>query len=727
MKLEGRVLKIQYCDPNSGWTSFALMPLSGDLDSGSEYVYIEDNTVKCVGNFPGVNLVSGLELELEGSYKRHEKFGLQFETKSWFIKQYRDESTFVAYISSVLNCLSTKQAKKIYVEFGQQSLDILETSPEKIKHLLDLDENFYVSMLTQLEKAKTYKNYKEYFLLGGFDEFQILRGVRKYGVKNLISTFNINPYRTVTDRVYSISQIDSFCDRKNIINTGLRRSEAVIESFFDLGVRNSGSYLVKKDDVSKKIDQFCDNNKIRRIDSSAIEKLLPDLIYRKILNEKEGHFLHKNWFELENNVVSNLKRIYNSKNCSLDLSGLDEFIERFEVQNKIVLTLDQKEVLRSLNEKILLVSGPAGSGKTTLIKALLEFLNENKFTNTVLSPTGKATQRVQEITNQPAYTIHRYLKADMDSGWGYNSENNIDFIDLLIVDESTFIDAELSFNILSALVSDMRLIFIGDPNQLPSVGPGKFFKDMIDSEKFKHIKLSKVIRQKESSGILVVANSILDNVPFEHNTGEPQFRFFQLGNNVEDITNAIIETAKSLHSKNKDFQVICPQNIGELGTIKFNYMLRDVLNPDTSKYKFDVLNNNFRINDTVIINQNNYKLDVYNGDIGTISHIDLKAKQCRVQLDSKEVTFKFREAGEYLSLAYALSVHKTQGSEFDIVLIPCCDINTNMLTKNLIYTAITRAKNYCFVYGDFVTFVKGSAKIGSDRKNLLKNLLIESI
>jgi exodeoxyribonuclease V alpha subunit len=448
---------------------------------------------------------------------------------------------------------------------------------------------------------------------------------------------------------------------------------------------------------------------------------IPDSILNEALNQeiKENSLIEDKigediviflgaYYTYEKNIALKLKRIARDKPLwhTLDYEKAIAWVEH---KLSIELADNQKEAIRqAVTSKFTVITGGPGTGKTTLLNSLLNILLAKKYKVLLCAPTGRAAKRLSETTGKDAYTIHRLLKFNPSLGkFEYNQDNPLD-CDLLIVDESSMVDVQLMNSLLKALPDSAALILVGDVDQLPSVGAGQVLKDIIDSQKFNVVKLTQIFRQAQNSDIILNAHKInqglMPNLTLsQEREGDTDFYFIN-ATTPEDTVNKVIElVAKRIPAKFhfnpiKDIQVLCPMQIGGCGAISLNVALQNALNSNI-EHSVTKYGQRYAINDKVMQTENNYDKDVYNGDIGTIKAIDPIEQEVIIEFDDRDISYNFNELDE-LTLAYAITIHKSQGSEYPVVVVPIVMQHYMMLRKNLLYTGITRGKKLVVMVGE---------------------------
>lgn len=378
-------------------------------------------------------------------------------------------------------------------------------------------------------------------------------------------------------------------------------------------------------------------------------------------------------------------------------------IQNLSFNTKIKYDATQKQSIEiASKEKFMILTGGPGTGKTTTLTGIISMFQSNKFKILLAAPTGRAAKRMTEATGISAKTIHRLLEYNPDKGFQKNTENTLKG-DVLIIDESSMIDIVMMNSILKAVPASMTVIMVGDVDQLPSINAGNVLRDMIESSVIPTVKLEKVYRQAKQSKIIENAHKINQGIfPTLKSTHDSDFFFIEesnpkkLQNLIRDLVTRRLPKFYNVNPK-EDIFVLAPTQKGDLGVEYLNLMLQDALNNST--YFINYKGRKFKVNDKVMQIQNNYDKDVYNGDIGTISSIDFKNKTIYVLFDGRKIKYKLEELDE-LNLAYAMTIHKSQGSEFPIVVLTLTSSYGTMLQKNLLYTAVTRAKKALIIVGE---------------------------
>ena len=457
--------------------------------------------------------------------------------------------------------------------------------------------------------------------------------------------------------------------------------------------------------------------------------IIKDVIKHMVEDEKliyfDDHIFLPKYYYAEKNVANRLLNILNKYNPSNKIT--DAEITQIENHIGIEYNDEQRLAIKTamLNNVMVLTGGP-GTGKTTVTKGIITALSLLNKRILCAAPTGKAADRMSEATDMEASTIHRLLGYNPQKGYKFN-ENNPLFGDVLILDETSMVNITLMSALLNAVPIDMKLIFIGDIDQLPCIGPGNILSDIIKSNKIPVVKLEKIFRQAESSKIITTAHAINHGeIPNLVNKKDSDL-FFITKLDEEDMVNDILDLVKNrlplkYGIKPKDIQVLTPMKKGTLGSINLNDLLQKEINPNKEEIKYGTTT--FKVGDKVMQIKNNYDKEIFNGDTGYIESINKEEKTLMVVFKKQVIIYDFSELDE-LMLAYAVTVHKSQGSEYPIVILPITMSHYIMLKRNLIYTGITRAKNLCILIGQKQSLYAGINTIDTSKRNTyLNNFLI---
>lgn len=682
VNIQGIVERITFRNEDNFYTVFKLVSSTGDI-------------LTCVGNFP--QIIVGEELKLTGEWSKHEQYGLQFNVASALPITPSTLLGIERYLGSgLIKGIGPNTAKKLVDRFGLKTLEIIEKQPQRLLEVEGIGEK-KAEVITQAFVAQKDIQDVMVFLQGsGITPAFAAKIYKVYG-RESINLVRENPYR-LADDIFGIGFKTADKIAKNL---GIREDEPHrIRS----GIRYALSQAVEQGHTFLPADELIQATK-DLLDIDIEEKFLAELGQSKqLIIEAERCYL-PSLFEAECGVAKRLIAL------TKHLPPLPFDIE-LDTDLKLA-PMQELAVKTAMREKILVITGGPGTGKTTITRVILAQWEKAGYKVLLASPTGRAAKRLSEATNKPAKTIHRLLEYGFNStGMGFQKdENNKLKGDALVLDEFSMVDIRLMDSLLKALDEKMRVLFVGDCDQLPAVGPGNVLKDIIASGRIPLVKLNKVFRQKEQSKIIINAHRINQGLfPEIDNQGDFVFMQRQEPSEIADLVVDLvaerlpgyIESRFGLENAFDTIQVLTPMRKSETGVDNLNKLLQNRLNPEGNKNEIRLGYRLFRENDKVMQIRNNYQKDIYNGDIGKITQIDPEDKTLEIQfVDENGDRFLKYEEDELdeLTLAYATSVHKSQGSEYPVVVMPITTQHYMLLQRNLLYTGVTRAKKLVVLVG----------------------------
>ena len=648
-----------------------------------------------VGKLPNISL--GETIACKGGWIEHKEYGEQFSIKSFTTSYPMEENGIELFLGSgFIKGIGKTHAKTIMKAFGKDALEVIENTPEKLLKLKGIGK----AKVTEIQKSFTEKKHIKdvmLFLRGHSISEGLAYKIYKKYKDEAITILQENPYSVIgeitgvgfitADRLASNLGMErdhpKRCDAAVIYHLEKLSEEGhccyIEDQFLDL---ISQSLQVDRALCHKAILRLEDNARLKREIVASLDPDVPFVWLSKL-------------FYAEMGITSQVQRILES-NCAIRSVKSDKALTWVEELHNLKLASEQKEaIISALANKIHIITGGPGTGKSTITKAILSIHERLSKKIMLAAPTGRAAKRLSEITRKYAKTIHSLLEIDFTTkGFKKGKDNPLD-CDLIIIDEASMIDTYLMFSLLKAIPDECRVILIGDIDQLPSIGPGSVLKDMIDSQVITMTRLYKIFRQGKKSLITANAHAINKGAMPEMNTSvDDDFWFIEQSDSdimIEEILNLIQYTLPKKYGfhPNEDIQVLSPMRKGKVGIENLNKLLQNKLN--TSETKLTRGDNTYKIGDKVIQMKNNYQKHVYNGDIGYVIDIDLQAKEMTIRFDNKELEYTFEELGE-ITLAYAVSIHKYQGSESPCIIVPLHTSHYVLLQRNLLYTAITRAK-----------------------------------
>ena len=686
----------------------------------------EDGEVTCVGNFNYIT--EGELLELQGEYVMHSTYGLQLSVSSSEVKEPEDLLSIERYLGSgAIKGLGAALAGRIVRRFKEDTFRIIEEEPERLAEVKGISERKAREIAEQVEGKKDVRKAMIY--------------LQKYGIS---TTLAAKIYKQYGQKVYHILEENPYQIADDVQGVGFKTADEIamrigIHTDSDYRIR-SGIFYALLQGVAEGHIYLPEEILLRRtaalleVEISDIQKYLMDLsIEKKIVlkqTEQGIRVYPSNYYYMELNTAKMLHDL--NIHADIDVAYVSNRLQLLEQDAELSLDEMQRQaVIEAAKHGILVLTGGPGTGKTTTINAMIQYFGSQGLDILLAAPTGRAAKRMTEATGYEAQTIHRLLEVsgnpedgDGRSGFARNEENPLE-TDILIIDEVSMVDLPLMHALLRAIIPGTRLIFVGDGNQLPSVGPGSVLKDLLRSECFPTVCLTKIFRQATESDIVMNAHKINRGEPVVLDNKSRDFFFLkrQDANTIISVVITLLQKKlpKYVEAETYDIQVLTPMRKGLLGVERMNRILQEYLNPPnqkkTEKEYGDKL---FREGDKVMQIKNNYQLEweiatkyglvvdkgvgIFNGDMGIITNINTYNETLEVEYDEKrKVTYPFQLLDE-LELAYAITIHKAQGSEYPAVVIPLLPGPRQLFHRNLLYTAVTRAKKCVTLVGSEDTF-----------------------
>ena len=688
---------------------------------------VDKQHVHIVGTLPELNYRT--TYKFNGEYTKHNKYGDQLEVSTYEIEIPTKEEELVGFLSSDMFPIGETTAKKIVDKFKDKTLDVILNDKEKLKGIPRLSEEKINKIHNILETYQGSSKMVIEMTSLGFNNKEAMNILKKYG-SNSLDKIKDNIYNLIDDMEFNFNIIDDIASNMGIIKTDDRRIEALIIYLMkELCFENGDTYLFKEDIYNKIISYVSD------IDIEKLEELLILLNKKgKIVIDNDKYYL-KSYYDAEEYITYRLCYLNDMKKNKI--KDLENVINKLEKTNNITYDNVQKDaIMKALNNNLTIITGGPGTGKTTIIKAIVHLLRyelKAKIDDiALLAPTGRAAKKIMETTNIPAFTIHKYL--------GWDKERNTFMVDeyspnpekYIIIDEVSMIDNILMSSLLKGIRRDVKLILVGDYYQLPSVAPGQVLKDLIDSDMIDVIKLKSLYRQKEESYIPILATEIKDkDISDSFLMKKDDYNFINCSNDeVMLYIEQIVLKAINKGYTDKDIQILAPMYKSLNGIDNLNKLLQRIFNKeDPSKNELVFSDVVYRVGDKVLQLVNDPDNNVYNGDIGYISAIInskrsvSKKNEIWVDFDGNIVTYT---PDKYINIrhGYAISVHKAQGSEFPMVIMPIVNSFNRMLYNKLIYTAVTRAKKALILVGDPKSFLNG---VNNERVEIRKTTLKDKI
>ena len=688
----------------------------------------EEDELTCVGSFPVVT--QGASVELEGNFTQHPVYGKQFQAVRLTEKMPEDALAMERYLGSgAIKGIGAALAGRIVRHFGDDTFQIVENEPERLSEVKGISEKKAREIAMQIAEKS--------------DMRKAMMFLQKYGIS---LNLGAKIYQKYGDSVYSVFQENPYRLADDISGVGFKIADEIA---YRIGIHTDSDYRIKSGMVYTllqatgeghvylpKDELFQRAAELLGVDSSYMEKHLVDLAMdRKIVQKEQGDQIliyPAQYYYLELNTARMLREL--DIFCPEDEKIVERRIVQIEKETGTVLDeMQKKAVQEAAGHGLLILTGGPGTGKTTTINAIIRYFEGEGAEIRLAAPTGRAAKRMTEATGYEAQTIHRLLELSgmpEDDREGQpihferNAENPLE-TDVIIIDEMSMVDIHLIHSLLMAVTAGTRLILVGDENQLPSVGPGNVLRDIIRSGQFPVVELKKIFRQASESDIVVNAHKINKGEQVEINNKSRDF-FFLKRYDADIIIRVVIaliqeKLPKYVEAKPFEIQVLTPMRKGLLGVERLNQILQRYLNPpDASKKEKEIGQGLFREGDKVMQVRNNYQLEweirgrygipiekgvgVFNGDTGIIKTINEFAETAEVEFeDGRWAEYSFKQLDE-LELAYAVTIHKSQGSEYPAVIIPLLSGPRMLMNRNLLYTAVTRARKCVTVVGSEETF-----------------------
>ncbi len=688
--LKGTIKKIIFSNEENG---YAVLLIEDEIEGVDETV---------VGTLSTLN--PGEVVKFFGKWVNNAKFGRQFKCDFYEVVYPGTEKGLINFLSSgFIRGIGPAYAEKIVKKFGMETIDILTKNPDKLLEVEGIGKKRIKEIKESWEKHKSIRDIMVF--LQSFDispayASKIYRVYRHKAVEKIRD----NPYCLAID-VSGIGFVmaDRIAEKMGVSKNSVNRAEAGILYLLKKSTEQGHSFL-PLEILSK------DAQKILDIPSDVFINALNRLNEKGFIRIEESSYGEKAVYNsvlymAEVSCAFELNRIKNSGKLFFNKVDLD-LVKEVELENGIVFSKEQFEAVeKTLKNNLLVITGGPGTGKTTLIKGISRIFTKYGAEVLLCAPTGRAAKRLSQATGMPAKTIHRLLEYNpMENTFGRNKNNPLE-ADLIIVDEISMVDILLLNNLLSAIKSGTSLLLVGDADQLPSVGPGNVLRDLISSGCIPYVELKYIFRQKKGSDIVINAHKINKGIYInvENIYSESKRFYFIKIKEPKKIKDAIEELVKNRipsrfgYDRKFDIQVITPMYKGILGVDSLNEVLQRICNDEKDGIKRK--NMVFKKGDKVMQLVNNYDKDVFNGDIGYIQEIYYDAGYLIVDFEGKPVAYDFIELDE-ITLAYAISVHKAQGSEYKCIVMPVSNQHFIMLQRNLLYTAVTRGKELVILVGD---------------------------
>lgn len=708
MQQQGKLGKIIFNNPENGYTVAVF-----DTEAGA---------IRIAGSFAEPK--TGAKYRLEGRFTIHPKYGEQFSVSSYEEMMPEGADAILEFLSAGnIRGIGPKMARQIVDVFGDDTLKVIEETPEKLLMISGIGAKTLSRISESFGESREFANTAIELRELGIEMNEAVRVYKIYG-KESVRIVRENPYVLAEDiRGINFNRADAIAAKLGMEPESSVRIESAIRYMLRSWAA-SGSTLMPEDYLIEKTAGFLD------VMMDNVRDSLKDMVFAGELEEDNVNdtaviYLY-GYYHAEQRVAYDLMKLRNADPKPVPMHS-GNFLDAVGVTSDysddgLMLSVEQKRaILECLANNITIITGGPGTGKTTIINTLVRLFDFAGLSVALAAPTGRAAKRMEEASGRPAMTIHRMLEyvwsEEEDTlNFGRNEENPLEE-DVIIVDEASMIDLMLMDGLLNAIKEGTRLIFTGDADQLPPVGAGNVLRDMIASECIPVIRLKEIFRQADGSGIVTNSHLINSGEYPEQQSGNDFYMISKTGetsvsDTIRELVGGRIEAGFDFVHSADDIQILTPTKRGMLGAPSLNAMLQEVINPPAEdKAELKVGNITFREGDKVMQLRNNYGAEwrtdyitaagegVFNGDMGNVESIDADDKTMTVRMDDRIIDYA-GDMLEEIDLAYAITVHKSQGSEFPVVVIPVLNFPPMLMTRNLLYTAVTRGKKLVIIVGD---------------------------
>lgn len=669
-----------------------------------------------------MDVVVGTNLEINGVWKVDRKYGQQFEAHTWQEVMPATVYGIEKYLGSgLIKGIGPKYAKKIVAKFGADTLDIIEENIERLGEVEGIGKKRIQQIKFSWVRQREIKNVMVFLQSHDVSSAYAAKIYKAYG-NDAVKRVQENPYQ-LADDIWGIGfkTADTIAVKMGIEKDEFNRLRSGIKyALGELG--NEGHVFAYREQLIKKGKELLD------VTESQLDEAIERMMKNDDLKVEEDAIYLPPFYYAEIGAAKRLRMIISAE-AEENIFTKAQMVDLGRIQKTLGISYDdvQAEAIhRAANSKVMVLTGGPGTGKTTTTQGIIQAFLDKGLSILLAAPTGRAAKRMSEATGREAKTIHRLLEFKPPEGYKRNEENPLEG-DVLLVDECSMIDIMLMNSLLKAVPANMRLVLIGDVDQLPSVGAGNVLRDIIDSEAVPVVRLTKIFRQAQQSRIITNAHKVNEGKFPDISNGKNSDFFFLNREEPEVIAKEIVELVKNklpnyYKVKPSEIQVLTPMQKGIIGAINLNQELQKAINPSMEGIRRGGYI--FKQYDKVMQIRNNYDKEVFNGDIGRILEIDTEDNTLTVLFDGRKVLYEASELDELVQ-AYACTIHKSQGSEYPIVVMPVSMTHFMMMQRNLIYTGITRSKKVCVVVGTMKALGYAVRNITVTKRNtMLKERLV---
>ena len=695
--IKGQIERITFHNPENGYTV-------AQIDANDE-----KGTVSIVGNLPSPE--PGQIISLQGEWVIDSQYGEQFEFDSYSYDVPVSEEGIKKYLGSgLIPGIGPVMARRIVEKFGENALEVIDNNPRRLREVEGIGKKRLKEIKNSWQQQKQVREIMVFLLSHGISPNYASKIFEQYG-QEAIRVVRDNPYKLARD-IWGIGfkRVDDIAQNLGIEHDDEARIEAGLDYILNEAAEEGHVYLPQADLLTRAEETLA-------IAPTRVEETVKAMSENNTLVREEVDFSNSRpedfaiylpaFYRAETGIAEKIREMLNYPAPQLP-AKISRLIKAAEASLDITLSEEQKiAVKKAITERLLIVTGGPGTGKTTIIKAMLEVFAKLGFEVGLAAPTGRAAKRMEETAQKEAQTVHRLLDYNYHEGGFKKDSNNQLEKDIIIIDEASMLDTILMYKLIEAIPPEAGLILVGDVNQLPPVGAGYVFKDLLNSQALPTAELTEIYRQAEKSSIIINSHRInsgeMPVLNSESDSGLKDFYFIEQSKK-ENILQLIIKIVSERIPQRfnldpvEDVQVLSPMRRGIIGVNNLNRELKKVLNDNDKGQSLQWGNREFTEKDKVMQIKNNYDLEVFNGDIGRIRSIQKEEGRITVDISGREVIYEGQDLDQ-LRLAYAVTVHKSQGSEYPAIVLPVSTQHYIMLQRKLIYTALTRAEKLAVLIG----------------------------
>ena len=704
-QIQGAIERVTYFNEENGYSVLRISP-----DKRYPRAQARDGTVTVVGIMPA--LQEGESAQFSGTWVNDDRYGFQFRAEQTIPIAPHTAKGIISYLSSgIVRGIGPRTAEKIVKRFGEKTVEILDTEPQRIHEVPALKRKLADNLIDAWAKNRSERNLLIYLQGLGISAKISQRIIKEYGAQTQ-PILERNPYQLAED-VFTIGfrKADQIARNLGVAVDAKYRLRAGLHHTLNELSRQGHTYAPRAELLAA-ASELLGVDDAEALDAALSDQLLEDkLVEDRLVDAATGAEVKAiyltRFHRAETGVTKCLQAMSHSASAIIQdhrRTNWEAFLQSLSASNQVALSPQQQGAVRAaLSSKVSVLTGGPGTGKTTTLQMLIHALNDGDYAYKLASPTGRAAKRLSEATAAPASTIHRMLGFSAEIGGFEHDEENPLPVAMLVIDEASMLDLQLFHSLLRALPASAHLLLVGDVDQLPSVGAGNVLRDVIESGIASVTRLDQIFRQDDDSHIVSNAHRINEGLePYTGNESK-DFFFFNIAepgaaaDMLVDIVKSRIPARWGLEPA-RDIQVISPMYRGLIGVNNLNNRLQQELNGDPRRASVKLGGRVFRVGDKVMQTRNNYEKDVFNGDVGFINSIDDDDNSLKILMDGGFVAYDYSETDDLMH-AYCVSTHRSQGSEYPAVVMPVATQHFIMLQRNLLYTAITRAKQLVVLVG----------------------------